>query len=374
MYSLALAYQGLGKFDLAINYAKKALLIDPKLTQADMLISQSVKYQVNNDHFTEMNSKLNSLDLNADQKVNLLFALAKASEDMNQIDKSFKFLNQGNLTKRKSLDYNINKDRKFFNEIKEAFTKVDFGQALKETWSKKNIIFVLGMPRSGTSLVEQIITSHSNVFGAGELPQLSKIVKDNLMVNDFLSEERVFDLINNDSFADKLRNYYYQYLKRFNSSKAFITDKAPLNFRWIGLIKILFPNAKIIHCTRSPRDNCLSLYKNLFEGGLNFTYNQKELGTYYNLYLDLMKHWEKVTPNSFYEAKYEEIIESPEKEIKKLIKFCSLPWEESCLSFHKNKTPIKTMSTVQARQPIYKSSINSFEKFSPFLSELNKII
>ena len=373
-YCLALAYQGLGKFDQAIKYSEKTLLLDPKFTQADMLISQSMKYQNDNKHYKEMNSKINNLELNNIQKVNLLFALSKAEEDMNQIEKSFEYLNLGNNIKRKLLNFDINEEILFFNEIKKIFNDINFNNSLKSNFTEKQIIFILGMPRSGTSLVEQIITSHSNVFGAGELPQLSKIVKDNLMVNDFLSEERVFDLINNDSFADKLRNYYYQYLKRFNSSKAFITDKAPLNFRWIGLIKILFPNAKIIHCTRSPRDNCLSLYKNLFEGGLNFTYNQKELGTYYNLYLDLMKHWEKVTPNSFYEAKYEEIIESPEKEIKKLIKFCSLPWEESCPSFHKNKTPIKTMSTVQARQPIYKSSINSFEKFSPFLSELNKII
>ena len=374
LYSLALAYQGLGKFDLAINYAKKALLIDPKLTQADMLISQSVKYQVNNDHFTEMNSKLNSLDLNADQKVNLLFALAKASEDMNQIDKSFKFLNQGNLTKRKSLDYNINKDRKFFNEIKETFTKVDFSQALKETWSKKNIIFVLGMPRSGTSLVEQIITSHSNVFGAGELSQLSKIVKDELMIDDSFSNKKINELIENEDFTDQLRKDYFDHLNRFDADERFITDKAPLNFRWIGLIKILFPNSKIIHCTRNPKDNCLSLYKNFFEGGLNFSYNQRELGTYYNLYLDLMNFWNEKFPGTIYEAKYEQIVKNQESEIKKIIKFCDLPWEESCLSSHKNKTPIKTMSTAQARQPIYQSSINSFERYSSYLEELNKII
>ena len=223
-------------------------------------------------------------------------------------------------------------------------------------------------------MVEQIITSHSNVFGAGELPQLSRIVKDNFLIAGSLSKEKVFDLINDDSLINKLRDFYFKYLKRFNSNETFITDKAPLNFRWIGLIKILFPSSKIIHCTRNPKDNCLSLYKNLFEGGLNFSYNQKELGTYYNLYLDLMKHWKNVIPNSFYEANYEEIIENPDKQIKKIIEFCDLPWEENCLSFHKNKSPIKTMSTAQARQPIYKGSVNSFDKFSPFLTELNKLI
>jgi tetratricopeptide (TPR) repeat protein len=373
-YSLALAYQGLGEFKLAIDYAKKTLLIDPKLTQADMLISQSIKYEIDDEHFIKMDSKFKNLELNNEQKVNLLFALAKANEDMNQINKSFECLNQGNLMKRKSLNYNINKEIKFFNEIKEAFTKVDLSKISKKQNSRKKIIFILGMPRSGTSLVEQIITSHTNVFGGGELPQLSKIVKDRLMVGDSISNEKVKKLIDDEEFADLLRKDYFDYLKRFNANETFITDKAPLNFRWIGLIKILFPDSKIIHCSRNPRDNCLSLYKNFFEGGLNFSYDQKELGTYYNLYLDLIKFWDEEFPNSIYLAKYEQIVKNQQNEIKKIIDFCDLPWEEGCLSFHKNKTPIKTMSTAQARQPIYKGSINSFEKYSSYLNELNKII
>ena len=163
-------------------------------------------------------------------------------------------------------------------------------------------------------------------------------------------------------------------MKRFNTNLHYITDKAPLNFRWIGLIKILFPSSKIIHCSRNPRDNCLSLYKNNFEGGLNFSYDQKELGTYYNLYLDLMNFWNSKFTNSIYEAKYELVIKNSENEIKKIIQFCGLPWEKNCLSFFNNTTPIKTMSTVQARQPIYKSSVNSFKKFQPFLKTLNNLL
>ena len=373
-YSLALAYQGIGIFDEAIKFSKKTLLLDPKFTQADMLISQSTKYQVNNDHYKEMNSKINNIELNKNQKVNLLFALSKAEEDMGQITKSFEYLNLGNKINRELVKFDIDEEARLFNELKEIFNNIDFNIFSENNSPEKNIIFILGMPRSGTSLVEQIITSHSNVFGAGELPQLSRIVKDNFLIAGSLSKEKVFDLINDDSLINKLRDFYFKYLKRFNSNETFITDKAPLNFRWIGLIKILFPSSKIIHCTRNPKDNCLSLYKNLFEGGLNFSYNQKELGTYYNLYLDLMKHWKNVIPNSFYEANYEEIIENPDKQIKKIIEFCDLPWEENCLSFHKNKSPIKTMSTAQARQPIYKGSVNSFDKFSPFLTELNKLI
>jgi len=374
LYSLALAYQGLGKFDLAINYAKKTLEIEPKFTQADMLISQSMKYQTGDLHYEQMNSKKNNIILNDEQKTNLLFALAKAEEDMGLIAKSFKHFDIANSTRRKSLDFNINNEVNFFNQLKNIFTKIDLSRNFINNIEEKKIIFILGMPRSGTSLTEQIITSHSSVFGAGELPQLSRIVKTKLMVNDDLSEENILNLVKNEDFANQLRADYYNYLKRFNTSEPFITDKAPLNFRWIGFIKILFPNSKIIHCSRNPKDNCLSIFKNFFEGGLDFGYNQKELGTYYNLYLNLINFWEEQFPNTIYNAQYEKIIEDPEKEIKNMIKFCDLNWEEDCLQFYNNKTPIKTLSTAQARKPIYKSSKNSFEKFAPYLTDLNKLI
>ena len=374
LYSLALAYQGLGKFEIAIDYAKKTLEIEPKFTQADMLISQSKKYQAKDSHYEEMNSKKDNLILNDDQKTNLFFALAKAEEDMGLIEKSFNNLDLANTIRRKSLNFNINNETNFFDQLKNIFSIAKFDTNITDTINKKKIIFILGMPRSGTSLTEQIITSHSCVFGAGELPQLSRIVKTKLMMNDDLSEENISNLFSNEEFVNELRADYHDFLKRFNASEPFITDKAPLNFRWIGFIKILFPNSKIIHCSRDPKDNCLSIFKNFFEGGLDFGYNQKELGTYYNLYLDLMRFWKEKFPNSIYDAQYEKIIEDPENEIKKMIKFCDLNWEETCLKFYNNKTPIKTLSTAQARKPIYRSSKNSFEKFAPYLTDLNKLI
>ena len=371
-YSLALAYQGLGKFDFAIEHANKTLIIDPKFTQADILISQSTKYERGNKHHADMLNKIKKLELNDNQKINLLFAIAKAEEDLNQIQKSFENLNLGNQIKRNTINYNINDEKELFKSIKSSFKENKLYKISEDKTYNKNIIFILGMPRSGTSLIEQIITSHSNVFGAGELQRLSKIVKENFMNNNIIEAKKVKDLLNDTSFLDHLKKEYYEHLKRFDFDENFITDKAPLNFRWIGFIKILFPNSKIIHCSRNPRDNCLSLYKNFFEGGLNFSYNQKELGTFYNLYLDLMNFWNQQFSDSIYNAKYEEIIKDPDKKIKEIISFCELPWEENCLTFHKNKTPIKTMSTAQARQKIYKSSVNSFDKFAPFLKDLEK--
>ena len=151
-----------------------------------------------------------------------------------------------------------------------------------------------------------------------------------------------------------------------------MTDKAPLNFRWIGFIKNIFPNAKIIHCNRDPKNNCFSIFKNLFEGGLNFSYNQNDLVKYYKSYLNLMEFWKSKYSDSIFDIKYENLISNSEEEIKKIIKFCNLEWEDNCLSFHNNKTPIKTMSTAQARKPIYKSSIKGFDKFKDYFSILDK--
>jgi len=373
-YSLALAYQGLGEFKKAIDYSKKTLLLDPKFTQADILISQSTKYKIDNEHYKEMSKKVNRDDLSASQKLTLNFALAKANEDMGNIEISFKYLKQGNHIKRQSLFFDIKNEVKLFTSIKKVFQKINFDQFKEENNHKKNIIFILGMPRSGTTLIEQIISSHSNVFGSGELPYLSKNIKDEIMNENVISPDKFNNFIKNPKVINDIKNNYYRCLERFNSNENFTTDKAPLNFRWIGFIKILFPNAKIIHCSRNPKDNCLSLYKNLFEGGLNFSYDEKELGTYYNLYVELMSYWEELFPNTMYQAKYENIIENQVAETRKIMKFCNLSWEDNCLLFYKNKTPIKTMSTAQAREPIYKSSLNSYEKFSPFLQTLNKII
>ena len=169
-----------------------------------------------------------------------------------------------------------------------------------------------------------------------------------------------------------LNKEYLEFIKNFDYKEKFITDKAPLNFRWIGFIKLLFPNAKIIHCLRDPKNNCLSMFKNLFEGGLNFTYDQEDLVTFYNQYKELMNFWKSMYSSDIHDVKYEDLISNNEQEIKKVIKFCNLSWEESCLTFYKNKTPIKTMSTAQARKPIYKSSLNAFDKFKSYLTILEK--
>ena len=180
-----------------------------------------------------------------------------------------------------------------------------------------------------------------------------------------------FEPISDQIILEKLKKDYLDFIKNFEFKEKYISDKAPLNFRWIGFINILFPNAKIIHCTRDARNNCLSMFKNLFEGGLNFTYSQEDLVEYYKNYQDLMNFWKLKNPDTIIDVKYEDLIINNEDEIKRIIKFCNLEWDANCLLFYKNKSPIKTMSTSQARKPIYKSSINAFDKFKDYFTILD---
>ena len=368
LYLLSLAYQGLGKFDLAIDYGNKALKINPKLTQVDHLISQSTKYESENNHYKDMLNKLNNLDLNDNEKINIYFALSKAEEDLNKIENSFKYLKKGNDLKRKQLQYNINEDNHLFDKIFEIFKDVEFP---KTNSDDNKIIFILGLPRSGTSLVEQIITSHSQVYGGGELPILPHIIRNNFILNNNIQIYRALEVIQNKDILDQMSEQYLNYLSYFNYKEKLITDKAPLNFRWIGFIKLIFPNAKIIHCEREPKNNCLSLYKNFFEGGLNFTYNEQDLVDYHKSYTKLMKFWNSKKNNNILNVKYEDLIKDNETKIKEIINYCDLDWEQNCLSFHKNKSPIKTMSTAQARKPIYRSSLNIFDKYKNYLKVID---
>ena len=374
-FSLATAYQSIGNFQKAEFFSKKTLLINKKITKADLLISRSRKYKKeNDDHLKSMSEKINNENFSTIQKVDLLFALAKANEDLGKISSCFKFLKEGNELKRSTVKFDINSEKKIFLNIKNIFSTNNFNQLKKKIDESKNIIFILGMPRSGTTLTEQIISSHSKVYGSGELPYLSKILKDELSDELGLSTPKVKEMFSNNDIVFDISSKYFSYINNYKISEKWITDKAPLNFMWVGFIKILFPNAKIIHCKRNSKDNCVSLYKNVFDGNLNFCYTQKELGMYYNLYSDLMKFWESLLSNCFLTVNYEDLIQDTKNETKKILDYCELDWEEKCLSLSDNKTPIKTASVGQARNSIYSSSINSSSKYEDYLQELFNII
>jgi len=368
-FNLATAYQSIGNFSEAENNARKCLKINPYFSPADKLLSNYIKYDDKNDHLMELEKKISNTNISKNNKTYLHFAIAKAYADFNDFKKSFQHIEHGNLLKNTSLNYNINLDVDLINKIKSAFKGFNFDKK-QSISSNKKLVFIIGMPRSGTSLVEQIVSSHSLVFAAGEIPFLRKSIFDvlknsnddlNLLLSDHLSLQNIVT-----DFETKL--------SIFKDKTEFIIDKSLLNFLWVGFIKILFPNSKIIHVKRNPKDCCFSCYKHLFENGLQFTYSQENLGHYFNAYSELMNFWNNELNNFIFNINYEDLVEDPKDNIKKILNFCGLEFEESCFEHHTNKSPIRTMSAHQARNKIYKSSVNSYKNFETYLETLFNIL
>lgn len=221
-------------------------------------------------------------------------------------------------------------------------------------------IFIVGMPRSGTTLVEQIISSHSEVFGAGELDCLNNAIEN---YKPFTKNRP------NLNFQD-IASDYFKEIKKLNFSENNFTDKMPLNFRWAGIIAESFPTAKIIHVSRDARAVCWSNYKQIFNSSMSFNYNLKEVAQYYSLYSETMQFWNRHYNDRILNLNYEELVNNQEDKTRLLIDFIGLRWEENCINFHENKRAIQTASATQARKKIYKNSSLEWQKFRPFLSEM----
>jgi len=369
LFALANAHHAVGNFDKTREIIKKILIKNPKHVSAHKLLSSIVNYEENRDHIKEMENLFNEKDLSDLQTIDLSFALGKAYEDIKNYDKSFQYLEKANKLKKQKIKYDPKIDEKLFNTLIEAFKNFDFKKN-EIKGNKKKIIFICGMPRSGTTLVEQILASHKKVHGAGELVYLQRTIYKNFINEKKFIKQKLIDEIN--SRYNQINADYFNMLSHHNIEKSYITDKAPQNFRWIGLIKIFFPDSKIIHCSRNPKDNCLSLYKNSFASSdLDWAYDQKDIANYYNLYLNLMKFWETKLGKFIYEVNYEKLVKNKDDETKKMINYCELEWDEACLNHHENKkTPIKTVSISQARKPIYQSSVNSNSNYEKYLNEM----
>ena len=228
------------------------------------------------------------------------------------------------------------------------------------------------MPRSGTSLVEQIISSHHKVYGGGELTFLKDIIESKVMGK--LNYKDLKNMKNFETFLNNIDKEYYNKISLIDNSNKVFTDKTPLNFKYIGFIRNIFPNSKIINCERNSLDVCWSNYKNYFGENLPFSNNLKDLGNYYNLYRDLTKFWKKIFPNEIYELNYNNLIENSESEIRNILKFCNLEWDPNCLRHEKNKKTIKTASATQARNSINKSGLNTHKPFKKYLDDLSRLL
>ena len=325
-------------------------------------------YKFSNKQIKSMESALNE-NIHDLEKIQMLFALGKAHESNKNYDLSFKYYEEGNWLQRKTLDYNaqvnsdlIDKTIEFFNK---NINKLNFDVGNKT----KDPIFILGLPRAGSTLIEQILSSHSLIEGTQEHHNIMTIGRKIRTINNTDNyTDGLFDLKDEDIL--EYGNKYINETMWSRKEKNFFIDKMPNNFPYIGLIKMILPNAKIIDARRNPLDGCFSCFKQFFAKGQHFTYDLDDIARYYKDYERIMLFWNTIFPDSIYKIVYEDVIENPKSEVKKLLNYLELDFEESCMDFYKSKRPVKTASSEQVRQPIYKSGVNYWKNYESNLTVL----
>ncbi len=349
--------------DATKNYIK-AINLKPNFIQSYNNYTDIVKIKSNDPILLKLKKIILKNSMNEKDKIYSSFAMGKAQIDLGNFQNGFNYLKIGNTLRKKQLNYKIQESISHFSEIKNCFKdfKTNNNQFINNYKNKP--IFVLGMPRSGTTLVEQIISSHSLVHGAGELEFLNDAIYSSNWKNKKIKNIDI----------EKIRNDYLTKINKI-SNKPYITDKMPLNFQWIGFIALAFPEAKIIHLKRKPMAVCWSNYKiNFSSEGMGFSFNQEDLAKYYKLYEGLMKFWDKKFSNKIYDLDYDNLTNYPEKEIKRLLEYLELKWENSVLNFHKNKRIVRTASSSQIRKNIYKGSSEEWKKYRKWLHPMKRYL
>lgn len=361
----------MGEFDKSAEMFSKVLEQNPDNIFA--LTSYLFLGRENNsDSVANKLEQLIETDLGEKHKVSALFSLADYYDKVNAYDKAFKFYELGNNLIKNVTGFSASSVEKKFNQIISVFTKEFIFNNKLNINSDVTPVFVLGMPRSGTTLVEQILASHTEVFGAGELNSIKKVLKEFFDVSDYSNvyPGEIADL--DEKTLAALGNEYINDIKTYATDNVkYIVNKMPDNFMFIGLIKMWFPNAIVIDCERDPRDICWSIYKKKFIGAHEYSHSLTDLAEYYHLYQKLMKHWKSIFSKSeLYTVCYERLVRQPESEIKMLINHCGLEWQDQLLSFHNVKRVNKTASSIQVRQKMYTSSIGTWEPYREFLGPI----
>lgn len=302
----------------------------------------------------------------------LYFILAELYDDLGEYDLAFQALEQANTMKPRS--YHFSGQEKYFARLREAFSPEFLEFAPRADNPDPEPIFIVGMPRSGTSLTEQILASHSQVFGAGELNEIGEQAHNISKLGHAQAKYPESAGILDQDLVQQLADNYLLRLQGLCPDPGLsVTDKMPQNFLHLGLISLMFPRATIIHCRRDPMDTCLSCYfQNFVAQGLGFAYSQEALAHYYRLYQDLMQHWRENLPLQILELDYEDLVQDTKSQVARLLDYCGLDWEDSCLEFHRTKRDIKTASYDQVRKPIYSKSVHRWENYARHLGTLKQ--
>ena len=379
---LAGAYVGLGHVlktlgdqEGGINAYRQAIVLRPNFGEIYFSLSNLKTFRFSQSEIENMVERINQKSLKAESVVHFAFSLGKAFEDNKDYDQAFHYYNLGNEQHRQSVAYDPVQTELAHAKLKETFD-VEFFDKIKQT--KPGVedsapIFIVGLPRSGSTLLEQILASHSLVDGTSELPDLG-------MVSQTITDKtrgRMFPggiLQMSEAEITQLGQTYMNRTQRHRGDAPFFTDKMPNNFAHVGLLQAIIPNAKIIDARRHPLGSCVGAFKQHFAKGQTFTYDMFELGEFYLEYDQLMRHWNDVLPGKVLRVQYEDVVADLETQVRRILAYCELPFEQACVDFHETKRSVRTASSEQVRQPIYSQSLNTWEHFDRHIEPLKEIL
>ncbi|HWN07148.1 MAG TPA: sulfotransferase [Steroidobacteraceae bacterium] len=322
-----------------------------------------------------MEDQLKRGDLSDSSDIHFRFALGKAWEDKGDFDRAWHYYDTGNRKQRQEVFHDPVMLDERHDHIVEVFDREFLERHAGAGHDSPAPIFIVGLPRSGSTLIEQIFASHSQVEGTQELPILPRLVSS---IGRYRPDNRQYPLAVRDLPAKNFRAYGRQYLEeaapyRF-TDKPFFTDKLPNNFSHVGLIHLILPKAKVINARRHPFDSCLGAYKQLFGKGQHFTYDMAELADYYRKYHETMLHWHRVLPGKVLDVHYEETVTDLETQVRRILAHCELPFEDACVRFHQTDRPVKTASSEQVRQPIYQSALGYWRHYDERLGTWKELL
>ena len=370
-YDLSAAYREIGEFKKSNKLSTELFKKDYQNASYFIGYTKDKNNKLTEKHIKYYSEKLESEDLSIDDKILINFSFFEYFKNQKDYQRAGSYLKKSNDAQYSVKEFDLRHEKQFFEKLKTIFSKkLDF--ICEERVKSQIPVFVCGMPRSGTTLCEQILSSHSKVTGAGELDFLTEVT-DTRLIQPTKEQIKHFEkFLKSKSSLKSARDKYLEKLaKRDKNNALYICDKMPHNFLFIGLIKLILPEAKIIYCKRDLMDNCFSLYSHKFiDVSHQYSYNQKMLVEYYKLHQDLMEFWLKDHSNDIFVLDNEELVNNQETVTKKLINFCELDWEKQCLEFHKNKRQVRTASIEQVRKPMNNKSIGAWKKYENYLSEM----
>ena len=364
----------IGEQEDAIAAYRQCIASHPQHGEAYWSLANLKTFRFDDSEIAAMRECLGSAPLNPDQRVNLLFALATALDGLGAYDEAFGFFREGNEMRRKRETYDPVQTEMVHDQLIEVFSREFLQERAGRGHADPAPIFIVGLPRSGSTLIEQILASHSEVDGTHELPELSQVARSTGRNRlDRLSYPRSVRDLSDEQLHD-LGAQYLERTRRYRRKAPSFTDKMPNNFPHVGLLSLILPNARIINAKRHPLDSCLGSYKQLFARGQPFTYDLFELGEYYRQYQRLMDHWHSVLPGRVLDVQYEELVADPDGQVRRLLEYCRLPWEDGCLRFHENRRAVRTASSEQVRQPIYTAAVQRWRDYETHLGPLIDVL